>query len=113
MFAALLILVVGLTPSFLSLWAMRRADERTQQRLNLALEAFANRGLGSFHLHEPDQTYVEGLGYIVGDITCQFNARSPYLRCAVNPSGPCETCLQYQAKEYPDVQEILAEEGWS
>lgn len=26
----------------------------------------------------------------IGNITCLFNARSPQLRCSVNPSGPCE-----------------------
>ncbi len=28
----------------------------------------------------------------IGDITCEFNARSRYLRCTVNPNGPCEGC---------------------
>jgi hypothetical protein len=33
----------------------------------------------------------------IGDLTCFYNARSPYLRCAVNPLGPCENCEYYQA----------------
>jgi len=33
--------------------------------------------------------YLEGVGYLIG-ISCQFNARSSYLRCAVNPQGPCQ-----------------------
>ena len=33
---------------------------------------------------------------MIGDISCRLNARSPDLRCAVNPLGPCEECLQYQ-----------------
>lgn len=28
----------------------------------------------------------------IGDLTCEFNARSPELRCAIKPSGPCEAC---------------------
>lgn len=34
----------------------------------------------------------------IGDITCLYNANSPYLRCTVNPCGPCESCQDYQAK---------------
>ena len=36
-------------------------------------------------------------GQIIGDPTCCFNAHSPLLRCAVNPSGPCEGCGEYLA----------------
>ena len=31
------------------------------------------------------------------DRTCAFNARSPHIRCAVNPSGPCEGCIHYES----------------
>ena len=31
-------------------------------------------------------------GWVIGDPECRFNARSPLLRCAVWPEGPCETC---------------------
>ena len=31
----------------------------------------------------------------IGDITCSNNARSEFLRCAINPSGPCEGCKDY------------------
>jgi hypothetical protein len=102
MFAAFVILVIGLMPSVVSLWVMRRSEERMQARLALTMEAVANHGLSRLRLPNPDQNYIDGLGYIVGDITCQFNARSPYLRCAVNPSGPCEACRHYQSKEYSD-----------
>lgn len=34
--------------------------------------------------------------WILGDPTCQFSAHSSLIRCAVNPSGPCEGCLQFQ-----------------
>lgn len=37
--------------------------------------------------------------WIIGDITCSFNARSELLRCAVNPSGPCDLCAHYQPAE--------------
>lgn len=94
MIATLFILFMGLTPSLLSLWLMRRADARGQARLRLAMDAFATRGL-PLRL-QPDQHYVEGLGYVIGDFTCQFNARSTQIRCAINPFGPCQSCSHYQ-----------------
>jgi hypothetical protein len=97
MIVALCIFLLGLTPSILSIWVMRHANDRAQERLRLAMESVATRGLPTFSL-QPDQHYVEGMGFIIGDFTCQFNARSHLLRCAINPSGPCEGCLHYQPK---------------
>ncbi|MGF1497566.1 MAG: DUF6464 family protein [Elainellaceae cyanobacterium] len=37
--------------------------------------------------------------WVMGDITCRYNARSEVLRCAVNPSGPCDRCTHYQPRE--------------
>lgn len=98
MLTALLILVVGLTPSIFSAWVMRRADARAQARLRLTMDSIAARGLVGLR-RLPDQQYIDGLGYIVGDFTCRFNARSSYLRCAINPTGPCQDCSHYQARE--------------
>lgn len=42
-----------------------------------------------------EKSWVAGQ-WILGDATCEFNARSPLIRCAVNPEGPCEGCRQYQ-----------------
>jgi hypothetical protein len=33
----------------------------------------------------------------IGDVTCEFNARSPFIRCAVNPCGPCEGCIHRES----------------
>ena len=33
--------------------------------------------------------------WVIGDPSCRFNARSPLLRCAVLPEGPCERCAHY------------------
>jgi len=41
-----------------------------------------------------DTTFIEG-EWVIGDANCQFNARSPLLRCAVNPLGPCLGCAHY------------------
>ncbi len=99
MVAAFVILAIGLMPPLFSLWLLRRANEHNRQHLSLALESYATRGLPLIR-HDSDHHYVDGLGYIMGDITCQFNARSPYIRCAVNPSGPCEQCSHYESKHY-------------
>ncbi|MEB3200228.1 MAG: DUF6464 family protein [Synechococcaceae cyanobacterium] len=33
--------------------------------------------------------------WVIGDPSCRYNARTPLLRCAVLPAGPCERCLHY------------------
>ena len=117
MLIALLIVILGLTPPVLSLWVMRLAKQRTTQQLRAAMQRSAagrfapglpsGNSLGnSFENQLPDlanqrsadHRYVEGVGYMIGDLSCQFNARSSYLRCAVNPMGDCKTCSQYQSR---------------
>jgi Family of unknown function (DUF6464) len=78
---------------------MRQANARTQARLQLAIEAAANQGFSAALRLPPEHQYVEGIGYIIGDFTCQFNARSSHIRCAVNPAGPCKDCFHYQPKD--------------
>lgn len=34
----------------------------------------------------------------IGDATCLYSAQSRQLRCAVNPSGPCEGCRYYEKR---------------
>ena len=48
---------------------------------------------------ETDRYYLEGVGYLIGDISCEYNARCGYLRCAVNPSGPCDGCRFYEERK--------------
>jgi hypothetical protein len=38
-----------------------------------------------------DRNLVDGR-WIIGDGTCQYNAKSEMIRCAVNPLGPCQGC---------------------
>jgi hypothetical protein len=33
--------------------------------------------------------------WVIGDPACRFNARSPLLRCAVLPEGPCDRCVHF------------------
>jgi hypothetical protein len=94
----ILVFVLGLTPPVLSIWVMQKAKERAQVRLRAAAQAQVVTGLQT----QPwslDQYYLEGVGYLIGDISCRFNAHSPYIRCAVNPEGPCKECRYYEPKE--------------
>jgi len=34
--------------------------------------------------------------WVIGDVNCRFNARSPLIRCAVNPDGPCGGCRNFE-----------------
>jgi hypothetical protein len=34
-------------------------------------------------------------GWVIGEPGCRFNARTPLLRCAVLPEGPCERCAHF------------------
>ncbi len=97
----ILVFVLGLTPPVLSIWMMHRSKERTQARLRAAMQAPVVRVIPRSQL-PPDRYYLEGVGYLIGDISCRFNARSPYIRCAVNPEGPCEECRHYEAREFKE-----------
>ncbi|MBD2042286.1 DUF6464 family protein [Microcoleus sp. FACHB-672] len=44
----------------------------------------------------PSETSLVNGHRVLGDATCQFNAHSEIIRCAVNPSGPCEGCRFYE-----------------
>lgn len=45
-----------------------------------------------------EKSLLEGR-WVIGDLSCRFNARSEILRCAVNPEGPCQSCPSYEARE--------------
>lgn len=97
MLETVIILVIGLMPPLLSIWFVRRAEIQARERLSAAISTATSRQIP--RTLAPDQTYLEGVGYLVGDITCRFNARSAYLRCAVNPAGPCQECRHYESLE--------------
>lgn len=42
-----------------------------------------------------DRTFIDGR-WVLGDASCQYNARSELVRCAVNPQGPCDSCRFYE-----------------
>jgi len=104
MLIVLLIFGLSLLPALISVWISLRARDRVQAEFGRAMEVAAQRGLKAALQRDRDLNYVEGIGYIIGDFSCQMNARSPYLRCAVNPCGPCESCQLY---EPPIVREVV------
>lgn len=90
MSVAVIILLLGFLPGMLSLVILRRAEQRIQSRLRRARQFFPRRPveMDRADVGEPHQDWI-------GDRLCQYNARSPYLRCAINPLGPCETCAHH------------------
>ena len=111
MLEILVVFVVGLLPPLISLWMMQKAEGQGRDRLANALEIAAyrtrlpqgtlydSRHLSSFSSLPPECEYIEGVGMTIGDLSCRFNARSAYVRCAVNPHGPCKDCPYYQAND--------------
>jgi hypothetical protein len=98
-FKTLVVIAVGFLPSLFSLWVIRKNRLRTHLRLRQAamnprtqIGDFSSSSLG-------DRYYLDGVGYLIGDISCQYNARSGHIRCAVNPTGPCEACRYYKSRE--------------
>jgi Family of unknown function (DUF6464) len=99
----LLVIIVGFLPSLLSLWLIRKTHLRLRTQLRQAsLNLSGTRGRQHIRPMDGDRYYLEGVGYLIGDISCKFNARSGYIRCAVNPCGPCQGCRYYEAKEFTD-----------
>ncbi|MBD0269805.1 MAG: hypothetical protein ICV77_16120 [Cyanobacteria bacterium Co-bin8] len=61
---------------------------------------------GRYELHQttlyvqrsdvPEEKSLLDGHWVIGDITCLYNARSELLRCAVNPQGPCDRCSHHR-----------------
>lgn len=98
---ALVIVLMALLPAIFALVLMRKAESQARERLRRALRSPVGYGR-SRQMLSPDHQYVEGVGYLLGDLSCQWNARSSYLRCAINPEGPCQECSHYEAREFPE-----------
>jgi len=97
-----LTIFIGLLPAALSLVVGFYSRRQFQQSLQLAADYAEQERFRQRYRRpkDPDEHYVDGIGLVIGDITCQLNARSPYLRCTANPFGPCEGCREYEEKDY-------------
>ena len=100
-----LILTLSILPSLVYLLIFQKAKKRWQTRLRRAqiLTAYHNHqgrlyrnsyGSDDFYLARERRRPVTK--YFIGDTSCVNNAHSPYIRCAVNPDGPCDGCIHYQ-----------------
>jgi hypothetical protein len=45
-----------------------------------------------------EKSWMDGR-WVIGDATCQLNAQSELIRCAVNPDGPCAGCRYYEPRK--------------
>lgn len=91
------IFAVALMPPLFSVWMMRRSEARTRAKLRRAMTVVTRvRTQGHTTPLLPERYNLEGVGSLIGDISCRFNARSGYVRCAVNPQGPCQGCRYYE-----------------
>lgn len=98
LFQTLFILSLGISPFLIYLWFRRELESRAMQEIQAVGSTVAFSRWRRPDL-PPDAEYLEGVGYLIGDITCRYNARSSYIRCAVNPEGPCQDCRFYESKE--------------
>lgn len=64
--------------------------------------------VGGYYLHKisiyvqsaaipSERTFLDGR-WVIGDVSCSYNALSEIFRCAVNPEGPCQDCRDYQPR---------------
>ena len=100
MLVIFLIFVIGLTPAIISAWMSARADQNEKLGAASVLPTPLGQSMLKLLDGNADLHYVDGMGYMIGDITCDLNARSPYLRCATNPMGPCDGCSGYAPKVF-------------
>ncbi len=98
MLVILLIFLVGLAPACISAWYTWAADRSAKGFGSRVTPAYERVAMFQPFGNQGDLNYVDGLGYMIGDITCDLNAHSPYLRCAANPIGPCDGCQSYSPK---------------
>jgi hypothetical protein len=94
----IVIFFLAILPSLLYFWIVPRAKQRFQARMR----RIRSRTVYHQPLEREDfDSYSQSFNpysEFIGDITCRFNAHSPYLRCAVNPDGPCEGCSLYESR---------------
>lgn len=92
------ILILCLIPSLVSWLVIKKAKQRLQNRLRRERARAAIRQQATMEF-PPDFEESTVHGHFIGDPSCRYNAHSPYIRCAVNPEGPCKSCPHYEEKE--------------
>lgn len=87
----------ALVPVIASWVAVRRRNARPLVASGVGRELSRRLSVRVRSPQDPEALYIPGVGFVIGDISCKFNGRSPFIRCAVNPTGPCADCRFYQA----------------
>lgn len=94
MLETILVFALGIAPPLVSLWLISRVEARATSRLRRVMaEEYPRRVI---YYREQNQLESTPGGGLIGNQNCRFNARSQYIRCAVNPAGPCEECSHYE-----------------
>jgi hypothetical protein len=88
------IFILAIAPALLGLEILRRSKRRFQARIRqIRAESVPNRAVTGDFFEVPEER-----SFFIGETSCRYNARSPHLRCAIDPSGPCEGCLHYESR---------------
>lgn len=99
MLHTLIAIIAIILISIVFLWLRASHRLRARSRRLTVTEVSSNRRFYKRIARDPEEQYIEGVGYVIGDLTCSYNARSPYIRCAVNPDGLCQDCRHYHCNE--------------
>jgi hypothetical protein len=93
-----LIFFLAILPLLIYLAIFRKVKQRWQSRLIRVqrMTYYPQNDENSSYSYESYERELER--YFIGDLSCKYNAHSPYIRCAVNPDGPCEQCNSYTKK---------------
>lgn len=75
--------------------ALGRAEVTDIQAMSEVFRRLARTGVSSSELCDALNNACREPQFI-GDVGCKWNARSPFLRCAINPSGECQGCKDYE-----------------
>lgn len=95
----LIIILVALIPASLSLVMIRRAKRRFSMRMRRIRQMNLLRSQNQNYLPPSLSDSFERYCDTIGNTQCRFNAHSPYIRCAVNPSGPCDNCSFFEEEK--------------
>jgi hypothetical protein len=80
-------------------WVSYCQQVRARSRRVTVVDSNSHRRFYKRTVRDPEEQYIEGVGYVIGDLSCHYNARSPYIRCAVNPDGLCQDCRHYSGEQ--------------
>jgi Family of unknown function (DUF6464) len=103
--AITVILILGLAPMLFSIWGIHYLATHPRLYRNRSRNIQRARSSGEVQdsqfssLRRMSLNWFDPAGYI-GDTSCRFNAHSPFVRCAVNPGGPCQGCPCYETSPH-------------